>query len=53
MMILFGLVTGLVLIFPLMLGMFEEQSNYLPFGIGTVLGIISSFILAYAFKFHT
>ena len=29
-------------------GMFNSQSYYLPFGIGTAIGVIASFLVSYA-----
>ena len=52
-MIFFGTVAGSVLVLPLMISMFDHQNNYLPFGIGTVLGVVIAFVLAYALRFHT
>ena len=50
--IFFGVVAGFVLLLPLMICMFEQQHNYLPFGVGTVLGVVGAFVLAYALRFH-
>ncbi len=50
--IIFGTVAGFVLVLPLMICMFEQHHNYLPFGIGTVLGVAGAFVLAYALRFH-
>lgn len=50
--IFFGAFAGLLLTLPLLLAMFESEHYYLPFGIGTVLGIICAFVLAYGCKFH-
>lgn len=51
--VFFGIVTGMVSTLPLFLGMFDSQSHYLPFGIGTAVGVIGAFVLAYALTFHT
>ncbi len=51
--VIFGGFTGLLFTLPLLIGMFESEKNYIPFGIGTILGIIGAFILAYALRFHT
>ncbi len=51
--IFFGAITSIIFVLPLMIGIFDSSSHYLPFGIGTAIGVVISFILSYALKFHT
>ena len=50
-MIFFGIFTGAIFTLPIMIGMFDSHSHYLPFGIGTAVGVVISFFIAYALAF--
>jgi len=50
-MIFFGIFTGVIFVLPLIFGMLDSQSHYLPFGIGTAVGVVISFFIAYALAF--